>query len=237
MADDAPPPSAPLWIVSFGDMISNMVTFFILLAAFSTPSEADTNSTTMSPQTNEKGVFDKAKKKRAMVAKAASNDAKLETEGAEKPSERAEVSTDRKLDTFVMNSDYKVKPDFERLADGLRIIVQADRMFAPGDATLRPEAAEVIAEIGRYFRGESCEYVVEAHVDGRSHRYAGDASPLGLSRRMAIATAAWLHTEAGVETHRISIAPRGAAEPVASDDEAAGRAKNRRVVIFVRKTS
>ncbi len=237
MADDAPPPGAPMWIVSFGDMISNMVTFFILLAAFSTPSEADTDNTTMSTQQNEKGVFESNKKKRAMVAKAASNDAKVATDGPEKPSERTEESADRKLDTFVMNSDYDVKPDLERLADGLRIVVQADRMFAPGGSQLRPEAADIVTEVGKYFRGESCEFVVEAHVDGRSHRDAGDASPLDLSRSMAVATATWLQKEAGVEAHQIAIAPRGAASPVASDDEAAGRAKNRRIVIFVRKSS
>jgi chemotaxis protein MotB len=237
VADEAPPPpGAPLWIVSFGDMISNMVTFFILLAAFSTPSEADTDSREMAVHVKEKGVFDSGRK-RSLVKKHASNDAKLETDGAEKPSQRSEQSLDRKLDTFVMNSDYKVKPDFSKLPDGLKVTVQADRMFAPGDATLRPEAAEIITEIGKFFRGEDCEYVVEAHVDARSHRYAGDASPLDLSRRMAIAAFVRLTQDAGVEPHRVAVSAKGASEPVASDEEAAGRAKNRRVVIYVRKTS
>lgn len=234
MADDAPPPGAPLWIVSFGDMISNMVTFFILLAAFSTPSEADTDNREMAVNVKEKGVFDSGRK-RSMVKKSATADAKAETNGAEKPSARVEQDLDRRLDTFVMGPEYKVKPDLERLPDGLRIALLADKMFAPGSHRLRPEAAEIVGDIGRYFRGEGCDFVVETHADGRSHRYAGDASPLDLTRGMAAAVADILRVDAQVPPHRIAVAPRGATEPVASDDDPLGRAQNRRVVVYVRK--
>ena len=35
--EDEAPPGAPEWIVTFSDMISLLVTFFILLMTFSTP--------------------------------------------------------------------------------------------------------------------------------------------------------------------------------------------------------
>ena len=37
---DAPPPGAPLYMVSFGDMITIMLTFFILLCSYSTKRQA-----------------------------------------------------------------------------------------------------------------------------------------------------------------------------------------------------
>lgn len=237
MADDAPPPGAPLWIVSFADMISNIVTFFILLAAFSTPSPYDTDVRDQAVTAKEKGVFAGASKKRAVVSRRGGEDTKAEGEGTEKSSRRSEKSLDGKLDTFVQDASYKVKPDLERLDDGLRITLAADRVFGPGEWVPKGEHADVIEEIGRYFRGEGCVFVVEAHVDGRTHRTSGVESPFDLSRRMALAVASVLTDRAGVPAHRVGIAPLGASQPIASDDEAAGRAKNRRIAIVVRKGS
>ncbi|HYC76559.1 MAG TPA: OmpA family protein [Planctomycetota bacterium] len=234
MADDAPPPMAPLWIVSFGDMISNMVTFFILLAAFSTPSSADVDVRELAVNVREPGVFDVAKK-RAVLKRPASADAKIDVDGAEQPSQREEENLDRKLDAFVMGPEYAVKPDFSRLADGLRIQLEADRAFRPGDAEPSPEAAELIMEIGRFFRGEGCTFTVEAHCDARTHRYSGASTPAELSRDMAVAAARVLHERAEVPAHRVIVAPKGADSPVASDDTPAGRAANRRIAVVVRK--
>jgi chemotaxis protein MotB len=236
MDDDAPPPGAPLWIVSFGDMISNMVTFFIMLAAFSTPAEADTDVTEMAIVVNEKGVFDRGKK-RALVPKPSSADAKNDRDGPETPTKRSEETLDRSLDRYVSSSAFNVPVDLERLPDGLAIRIAADRMFAPGDAELKPEAAQIVEEIGRYFRGEGCDFTVEAHADSRSHVYAAKEGPLELTRSMAAKVATYLVERADVEPHRVAIQPAGASKPAATDDDAAGRAKNRRVVIYVRKPS
>jgi chemotaxis protein MotB len=237
VADEAPPPGAPLWIVSFADMISNMVTFFILLAAFSTPSANDATSASTGPGLREKGIFEQSSKSRALVGRRPTADAKHGSAGPENPSRRSERERDEKLDRFVQDADYSVKPDLERLPDGLRLNFAADRMFAPGAHEPRPEVAQLMEETGRFFRGEGCEFLVEAHCDGRSHETSGFASPRELSRDMAIAAAQVLIARAGVPAYRVAIVPFGASQPVASDEDAVGRAKNRRVAIVVRKTS
>jgi len=59
------------------------------------------------------------------------------------------------------------------------------------------------------------------------------ATNMGLSEARAEAVAAVLRA-GGVDASRMSTSGRGAADPVASNGTAAGKAKNRRVEIYVK---
>jgi outer membrane protein OmpA-like peptidoglycan-associated protein len=102
----------------------------------------------------------------------------------------------------------------------------AGSAFASGRATLTTEANASLRRLAREIGGRSVEIV--GYTDSQGAAAANQA----LSLRRAEAVAAILK-ESGV-TGTIRTAGRGAADPVADNATAEGRAKNRRVEITVR---
>lgn len=116
---------------------------------------------------------------------------------------------------------------------GTTLTVPARVLFDFDEASLRPDAREVLDEIVEVLVFyETAPVVIEGHTDARG----SDAYNLDLSRRRAEAVAGYL-TDAGIDADRLSVEGRGEAEPVASNDTDAGRQANRRVEVLVRGVS
>jgi OmpA-OmpF porin, OOP family len=115
-------------------------------------------------------------------------------------------------------------------AERVALTVAADVLFAFDRATLTPKAEATIERIARRIRSSRGPI----RIDGYTDSIGSDAYNLGLSRRRAAAVAKAL--EAALPSRRISARGHGEADPVApntqgSEDNPAGRAKNRRVTI------
>jgi outer membrane protein OmpA-like peptidoglycan-associated protein len=102
-----------------------------------------------------------------------------------------------------------------------------DLAFEPGTATLVPDAAVGIARLAAFVNAEPARPIrIAGHTDATGSPDANQA--LSLRRAEAVRDAL---VAAGVAAPRIAVAGEGAAEPVASNDDAQGRARNRRVVV------
>ncbi len=75
---------------------------------------------------------------------------------------------------------------------------------------------------------------LRAHVLGYTDSQGSQAQNDRLSRQRAEAVKAYLVERHEIDPSRITIEGRGASDPVASNDTAAGRAENRRAVIILR---
>lgn len=109
------------------------------------------------------------------------------------------------------------------------VFTLAGSAFASGQAELTPEAAASVRALGIYLAalpGGAIQVV--GHTDSQGAAAANQA----LSERRAQQVRATL-VAAGVERARISASGVGAAQPVADNGTAAGRAKNRRVEVIV----
>jgi outer membrane protein OmpA-like peptidoglycan-associated protein len=103
----------------------------------------------------------------------------------------------------------------------------ADATFAPGQSTLQPAAGSHLGKLVQFVQSQPSKRVrIEGYTDS-----SGDSTAnLALSRQRAEAVRDAL-VAAGVKASRIEVAGRGEANPVASNDSEAGRARNRRVVV------
>lgn len=106
-----------------------------------------------------------------------------------------------------------------------------DVAFAPGQSNLRPEARESLDKLAEFVSADpSKKILVEGHTDSTG----GANANLILSQKRAEAVVETL-IAMGVDATRMTAVGVGAERPVASNDTAAGRAKNRRVDVILQE--
>jgi outer membrane protein OmpA-like peptidoglycan-associated protein len=108
-------------------------------------------------------------------------------------------------------------------------MVLNDSAFAPGAATLRPEARSNVSAIVAFVNRDKNKPIrIEGHTDNSGNANAD----LVLSQRRAEAVRDAL-VGAGVDARRITTFGMGQAQPVAANTTEDGRAKNRRVDVIL----
>ncbi len=98
-------------------------------------------------------------------------------------------------------------------------------------AEIKPESRPTLDEIGKFLKAQpSLSVVVAGHTDAKG---AFDYN-VDLSRRRAAAVVTDLATRYGIAADRLTPFGAGMASPIASNEDDAGRAKNRRVELVKR---
>ena len=116
-------------------------------------------------------------------------------------------------------------------SDRAVITLPSDGIFASGRATVLPADVPLIRRIGGALEGTADRVIVVGHTDDRPP-LSGKQSNWQLSLARASSVVDLLREEAG-GAERFLAQGRGDLDPVAPNDSAAGRARNRRVVITV----
>jgi outer membrane protein OmpA-like peptidoglycan-associated protein len=117
---------------------------------------------------------------------------------------------------------------FERTNRAVEATLSADVLFDFGSAELRPKASTVL----RRLLPEIERATGQIEIVGYTDSIGSPGVNLPLSRARARAVAAWVLDHSKTTTP-IIVRGHGATDPVASNADAAGRAKNRRVVIVI----
>ena len=117
----------------------------------------------------------------------------------------------------------------DREGNRVRATLSGDVLFALESADLRPAAGPVLRRLLSALRASRGPVNVAGYTDSTGP----EAVNLPLSRARARTVADWLHAKAGLPPARLRAHGLGAADPVASNASATGRAKNRRVVVTI----
>lgn len=114
----------------------------------------------------------------------------------------------------------------------IRIELSGDILFDTGSAEVKPEAAATLEDVAAVIRGNPQAAVsVEGHTDSQ-----GDEKyNLALSEQRAKAVKGRLVEKGGIEAARLSTRGWGESRPIAANDTAEGRRKNRRVEVKLEK--
>jgi chemotaxis protein MotB len=121
-----------------------------------------------------------------------------------------------------------------KMADGRMVLeLPTDVLFDTGSARLSKVGKEAIVEVAQVLRDmRERRFQIEGHTDNvpiHNDKYASNWE-LATGRALGVVRAM---TEAGMDGHLLSAASYGEFHPVASNDDAAGRAKNRRIEIVL----
>lgn len=135
-------------------------------------------------------------------------------------------AAERQLSSSLSGSGVSVaKTTDERLW----ITLPGDITFQPNRSALKPTATALLDKIVLALRNvPAADLRIVGHTDSKGAAAANDA----LSLDRAASTRDWLVAR-GMSPIRMAVAGRGARDPLASNDDEAGRATNRRVEILI----
>jgi len=109
-------------------------------------------------------------------------------------------------------------------------VVTSGLLFTPESAELTPDIIKQLNELGDIFKSyDGHQFLIEGHTAN-----VGDAKSIQLlSEQRAQAIADYLISIHDIKMNKTTVIGLGASQPVASNDTAEGRAKNRRVEITI----
>jgi chemotaxis protein MotB len=119
--------------------------------------------------------------------------------------------------------------DVEDTPRGVILRVKGRMFFNAGTAELKPESYPVLKKIAELIRKFSSHVSIEGHSDNIPVSGGRYASNWELSTARAISALKFLREQEGIDVKKIHVAGFADTHPIASNDTAEGRAKNRRV--------
>ncbi len=227
-------PRVPDWIVTFSDMVSLLVTFFILLMTFSSMNVLDAFQVEgrLTGQTgqvrNEMGESAPDPLKHDFIA------AMNVERGGTVPHSRPPEQLPQNIEAMGMSlTNNHVEVDFARSPDGLVIHFNEGCLFAPGSATVPVELTRCLAEIGAVLEHYENLVVIEGFTDAGFVPTPKFQSSDSLAHARAFAAAEILLKKSQVSPALVQISGIGARRFAEKNDTALDRRRNRRVEIRV----
>jgi len=218
---------APQWVVTYGDMMSLLLTFFILLVSFSTINEEEFNEALESFR-GAVGIlpyYETLIAPRVPMRKPAKSSRRMEQIARE---------MQRRMQVLGLEQEIQIEEDYEQ--GGLKISLPSHVLFDTAKADLRLEAYEVLSNVAEVLREiPSAAIEVQGHTDIRPLRPGAQfADNWDLSYFRAKSVMFYLRHVGGLDHFLIEAVACGPAQPIATNETEEGMQANRRVELFVR---
>jgi chemotaxis protein MotB len=117
-------------------------------------------------------------------------------------------------------------------SQGVQLEINASVLFAPGEARLNGQSSDALKAVAAILKDDHHAIQVEGHTDNMPIRNALYPSNWELSAVRA-SSVVRLFIDGKVAESRLTAVGRGPTRPVASNDSADGRMRNRRVAVII----
>jgi chemotaxis protein MotB len=224
---------APKWMATFGDLMSLLLCFFVLLLSFS---ELDRQKYKQVAGSMEK-AFGMQRQKN--VSESPRHGLKIIAKDFDQPAiaTRIKKYIGRELEENFDELYGKIENDIEIDADKDQLVIRlmGESTFDSGKADIKPELQPLIQRIGQILAKEATSggIIIAGHTDNVPVRGGPFQTNLKLSIARAATVAQFLLDHTGIAPKRLSTMGFGKYRPIAENDSESGRRKNRRVEIIV----
>lgn len=242
---------APTWVVTFGDMMSLLLTFFILMFSMSEMKQdrfllaaqslrEAMGSTAEVPTETPLGLMPEEVDPELELSNPGLNEGATEIlvdgEGGEDYIDVfAEAYMDMivdKLEQLVLDSGLDSGAiEIVTREEGVYLRIRDAALFPSGRAVMLQSGTELIAQLAEITTGLAVPTIVSGHADSIPIRTAAFASNWELSAARAAGVARQLVTH-GQDPTDLEVHSFGEFQPVADNSTEEGRAQNRRVELF-----
>lgn len=221
--EDEPKAGAPDWIVTFADLMSLLLTFFVLLLSFSTTEISKFKQIAGSLKDalgmrSELELSDIPQSSELLPA--------IETEQA--TGQATAEQLEKELQAVIEEIGVENQGEAKLTDEGIVLQLSGDYLFESGRADINEVAYPLLDQIAAAVLSSGRSLDVAGHTDDVPIATAQFPSNWELSAARA-GQAVRYFTEHGVEPQRLRAIGRGEAAPIADNSSAEGRAENRRI--------
>lgn len=133
---------------------------------------------------------------------------------------------------FDVPSDIRAQVEMTTRPGEADLMIKDDLLFGEGSTTLKPGGTALLDRLAQLLSRNDCDVSVEGHTDDLPIHTARFPSNWELSTARASAVTRYF-IEHGIAPARLTAAGYADTRPLAANDDAAGRARNRRVALVV----
>jgi len=231
---------APAWVVTFGDLMSLLLCFFVLLLSFSEMDKAKYKEVSGS-LAKAFGVQRKIKAFQAPKGiKMISRDFDQELIPA-RPREEFIAMQQREKIGIALKKEVETRfRDLQNLIQvevgekEVTIRLMGETTFDSGKADIKAQMVPLLLKIGSVLADGKGEVIIAGHTDNVPVYGGPYGSNLKLSIARAATVAEFLLAKSAIPASRVSTMGYGKYRPIASNDTNEGRKRNRRVEIILR---
>ena len=218
-------PSAPFWMTTYGDMVTLLLTFFVLMFAMSTINEQKFLKAAASLR-EKLGVLDKNVSVIGELSPAigTAGVSREQVDVLESMERIAEIFQEESLEDIATVEITGPGEVFIRMGDQL--------LFAPGESGLKPQAIRVLSGIANSIKGKTETVYIEGHTDTIPINTPEFPSNWELSSARAISVVRLLEDQ-GIPPNQLAAVGHSHYVPLETNSTKEGRAKNRRVELYI----
>lgn len=222
-----------MWLVTFSDLMTLLLTFFVLLLSMSSMDQSFLTRVTVATQDIGLLSYKGAGRVTAYVREIA----KI----LDRPWEVLEKQNrikdllfpDQEIPPEIDRQDLMENLEILQRPEGVALVLSDDLLFGPARYVLSEEAKFVLGRLEPILTYVSAPINIAGFTDDLAGRTMDNLELSGMRALSVLEHLVYL----GMHDRRFSISAYGPNFPVAPNDDAAGRAKNRRVEILVKTTA
>lgn len=223
---------APEWMATYGDLVTLLLCFFIMLFA---TSNVDSEKFDVLVQSFNPGLFDFTGGDNIMGLMDKDENNEMSNFFSTELVYQAELQgLEDTLTEFVENEQLEDSLDIVRDSDKITLRFSSSLLFESGKATLKAEVKPYLDKISKTLP-KDYDVQIEGHTDNLPIHNAQFASNWELSALRGINVLKYMVNHCNIDSNRLSVAGYGEFRPIADNSTPEGRSQNRRVDIILFK--
>jgi chemotaxis protein MotB len=220
------------WVLTYGDLITLLMTFFVLIIAFSTI-DTDKIARVMNFKRGiGDGVISSDLRETGLFNEKVVSKSRLKIDKPELPSPINELDLiSEAIVVFITESDAAKMIDFKRTEEGFMIIIRADLLFESGEVKLKKEYLHLLDKLAELFSKVDNNIKIAGHTDDR---YSDDDyvdNKISIARATSVCR--YFVEKGMMAPARFGVSGYGRKRPLLPNISESNRAKNRRVEVII----
>ncbi len=230
------PQGSPHWMTTYSDMVTLLLTFFILLYTMSVIDIERFQTVIISIQTSflgESGIMDQTPDPYEPTGEALSHEEGVFAEAAMVEQIREAEEVMEEVQAFLEEMGLEAEVELGLDERGVVMELPDYIFFERAKADLIPEARKMLDKFSELFRRLDRNLIIEGHTCNLPMNVPEFPTNWELSVIRSVRVTRYLTEEQNLDPHRLTATGYGEYHPLESNETPEGRSRNRRVTIVI----